>query len=249
MGLPARPVRALILVVWAGFFLTLWVGGEAGRYLGPRTTWVVPFGAITLSLAALGYGLLALRDKSRKRVTNWEAAGYFALLVPILAVVIAPRAELGAQAARKKNTSASLASLELGRDRKAAAKAATSAAAANDQVAKIDFLSIASVTTDPAYASDIGIKPGTRVRFVGFTVRSGKPDRFRIARFLISCCAADAVPVLIEVKAGDKEIPPDNAWVDLTGRLQKEREKLLVEAESMTSAEVPEKPHLTFWGE
>lgn len=114
----------------------------------------------------------------------------------------APRAALGAQAARKKNTSASLASIELGRDRKAAAKAATSAASANDQVAKIDFLSLASVTTDPGYASDIGVKPGTKVRFVGFTVRSSKPGRFQIARFLISCCAADALPVFIEVKAG-----------------------------------------------
>jgi uncharacterized repeat protein (TIGR03943 family) len=252
MGLPARPLRAAILVVWAGFFLALWVGGDADRYLGPRTTWVVPFGAITLSLAAIGYGLLTLRDLgdgSRKRLTTLESVSYFALLIPIFAVFIAPRAELGAQAARKKSTNASLAAVELGEDRRASAQAAASAAAANDQVAKIDFLSLASVTTDPGYAKDIGVKAGTRVRFIGFVVRTGKPDRFRLARFLISCCAADAVPVFIEVKAMGNEIPADNAWVDIAGRLQRHDGKLIVEAESITPTDQPADPYLTFWGE
>lgn len=252
MGLPARPLRAAILIVWAGFFVALWFGGDADRYLGPRTTWVVPFGAITLSLAAIGYGLLTLRDigdGSRKRLTTLESVSYFALLIPILAVFIAPRAELGAQAARKKSTNASLAAVELGKDRKAAARAATSAAAANDQVAKIDFLSLASVTTDPGYAKDIGVKAGTRVRFIGFTVRTGKPDRFQLARFLISCCAADAVPVFVEVKAMGNEIPADNEWVDVAGRLGRHDGTLLVEAESLTPTEQPNDPYLTYWGE
>jgi uncharacterized repeat protein (TIGR03943 family) len=252
MGLPARPLRAAILIVWAGFFVALWFGGDADRYLGPRTTWVVPFGAITLSLAAIGYGLLTLRDLgdgSRKRLTTLESASYFALLIPILAVFIAPRAELGAQAARKKSTNANLAAVELGKDRKAAAQAAASAAATNDQVADIDFLSLASVTTDPGYAKDIGVKPGTRVRFLGFTVRTGKHDRFQLARFLISCCAADAVPVFVEVKAMGNEIPADNAWVDVAGRLEQHKGKLIVEAESITPAEQPDEPYLTFWGE
>jgi uncharacterized repeat protein (TIGR03943 family) len=252
MGLPARPLRAAILVIWAGFFVALWFGGDADRYLGPRTTWVVPFGAIALFLVAVGYGLLALRDigeGSHKRLTTLESVGYFALLIPILAVFVAPRAELGAQAARKKSTNASLAAVELGKDRKQAAQAAASEAAANDQVAKIDFLSLASVTTDPGYAKDIGVKAGTRVRFIGFTVRTGKPDRFRLARFLISCCAADAVPVFVDVKAMGNEIPADNAWVDIAGRLQRLEGMLIVEAESIRPTDQPDEPYLTFWGD
>jgi uncharacterized repeat protein (TIGR03943 family) len=246
MGISARPVRAVILFVWAGFFLTLWLGGEADRYLGPRTTWVAPFGALTLSLAAIGYGLLTLRGASGSRLTRFEAIGHFVLLVPILAVVLVPRAELGAQAARKKDTNRSLAAVQLGPAKKAAAKAAAAAAAQQkNEIAKIDFVSLASVTTDPGYARDIGVQPRTRVRFVGFVVRTGRSDRFRLARFLISCCAADAVPVFIDVKAGGEPIPPDNAWLEVTGGLVQERGAFLVAAESLKRVDAPSNPYVT----
>jgi uncharacterized repeat protein (TIGR03943 family) len=248
IGLGARPVRALVLITWAGFFVTLWAGGDAERYLGPRTTWVVPFGAVTLSAAALGYGVLALRSSSGRQLTGLEAAGSFALIVPILAVLVVPRAELGAQAARKKDTNRGVAVAELSKARKDATRAAASAAAGEKtQVAKIDFLSLASVTTDPAYARDIGIKVGTRVRFTGFTVRTGEPGRFQLARFLISCCAADAVPVFIEVDARGAEIPPDNAWLDVTGKVAKHRGEYVVAAESLAPTERPSNPYLTSW--
>jgi uncharacterized repeat protein (TIGR03943 family) len=246
MGISARPVRAAILFAWAGFFLLLWVGGEADRYLGPRTTWVAPFGALTLWLAAIGYGLLTLRGSSGRRLTRFEAIGHFVLLVPILAVVLVPRAELGAQAARKKDTNRSLAAVQLGGAKRAAAKAAAAAAAQQkNEVAKIDFVSLASVTTDPGYARDIGVKPGTRVRFVGFVVRTGRADRFRLARFLISCCAADAVPVFIDVKVKRDPIPPDNAWLEVTGGLVPERGGFLVAAESLKRVGEPSSPYVT----
>ena len=249
MRLSARPVRALVLIAWSGFFVSLWISGEADRYLGPRTTWVVSFGAVALTAAALAYGLLAIRDASGKHLTRWEATGYLALLVPILAVLIVPRAELGAQAARKKSTNRSLASMQIATTKRAAARAAAeAAAAANDPVAKIDFLSVATVTSDPSYASDIAVKPGTRVRLVGFVVRGGKPARFRLARFLISCCAADAVPVFVDVKAHTTEIPEDNDWLEVTGRLVRRQGWFFLQAESMTTIPTPEKPYLTTWG-
>lgn len=249
MNVPARPVRALVLMAWAGFFLVLWIVGDADRYLGPRTTWVAPFGAILLSAAAGGYGLLALRSRPSRRLTPLEGMGLLALLVPILAVLVVPRAELGAQAARKKDTNRSLAAVQQsGAKRAAAEAAAAAAAAARNQIADIDFLSLASVTTDPGYARDIGVKPGIRVRFLGFTVRTERPDRFRLARFLISCCAADAVPVFIDVKAEGKPIPRDNDWVDVVGRLRREEGAFVVVAEKMTRTDAPAKPYLTTWG-
>jgi uncharacterized repeat protein (TIGR03943 family) len=113
------------------------------------------------------------------------------------------------------------------------------------EIAKIDFVSLASVTTDPGYARDIGVQPGTRVRFVGFAVRTGRSDRFRLARFLISCCAADAVPVFIDVKAGREPIPPDNAWLEVTGGLVQERGAFLVAAESLKRVDAPSNPYVT----
>jgi uncharacterized repeat protein (TIGR03943 family) len=246
MGLSSRPLRALVLVAWAGFFVSLWIAGDADRYLGPRTTWVVPFGAITLSLAAVAYGVLALREGSSRPVTRIEALGHFALLVPIMAVLVVPRAELGAQAARKKDTNRSIAAAQLSEAKKSAAKAAI-AATKKEEISDIDFLSIASITTDPRYANYIGVKAGVLVRFVGFVVQTDQPDRFRLARFLISCCAADAVPVFVEVDAGGQTIPGDNSWLDITGRLTKENGKFIVAAKSMVQTQQPSDPYLTSW--
>jgi putative membrane protein len=249
MRLSARPVRAIILLAWAAFFVSLWASGDADRYLGPRTTWVVPFGAITLSLAALGYGALALRGGSSRRVSRVEALGHFALLAPILAVLLVPQAELGAQAARKKDTNRNLALAQIGKAKKSEAQAATKAAAASkDEIAPIDFLSIASVTTDPGYAEQINVKPGTRVRFIGFAVQGGPAGTFQITRFLISCCAADAVPVMIAVDPGAQAVPPDDTWLDVTGRLATRQGSYVVEAESMRPVAAPSEPYLTFWG-
>jgi uncharacterized membrane protein len=52
MRLDLRSIRALALVAWAGVFTWLWVSGESVRYLGPRTQWVVPVGAIGLTLCS-----------------------------------------------------------------------------------------------------------------------------------------------------------------------------------------------------
>ena len=248
MGLPARPARALVLIAWAGFFVSLWMVGDSDRYLGPRTTWVVPFGAITLSLAAVGYGLLTLKGRPSRPLARTELLGHLALILPILAVLVVPRAELGAQAARKKDTNRGVAVAELAKAKRAAAKAAV-AAANEKEISKIDFLSIASVTSDPGYAGYIGVKPGTRVQFLGFAVTTGEPDRFRLARFLISCCAADAVPAFVEVSAEGQAIPPDNAWLKVTGELVKnDQGKFVVAAESMEQTQAPSNPYLTSWG-
>ena len=48
MRLDLRSIRALALVAWASVFAWLWITGESVRYLGPRTQWVVPVGAIWL---------------------------------------------------------------------------------------------------------------------------------------------------------------------------------------------------------
>ena len=42
-------------MAWGALFAWLWLSGESVRYLGPRTQWVVPVGALGLTLAAAGY--------------------------------------------------------------------------------------------------------------------------------------------------------------------------------------------------
>jgi hypothetical protein len=98
MRLDLRSIRAIGLAAWGALFGWLWLSGESVRYLGPRTQWVVPLGAIGLTLAAAGY-LRATRDMPSSRARPLELAGLAALLIPILAAGTLAHAQLGSLAA------------------------------------------------------------------------------------------------------------------------------------------------------
>jgi len=60
---------------------------------------------------------------------------------------------------------------------------------------------------------------GTSVRLTGFVAgRDG--DGFRLARYQIACCAADAVPVVVRVVGIQSGIPSRDGWVTVTGRFE-----------------------------
>ena len=48
MRLGTGAARTLVLAAWAALFAVLWAADEGQRYLGPRTQWVIPFGALAL---------------------------------------------------------------------------------------------------------------------------------------------------------------------------------------------------------
>jgi hypothetical protein len=110
MRLDVRSVRALVLVAWAALFTWLWVSGESVRYLGPRTQWVIPVGAIGLALAGAGY-LLSTSHRDGRR----EGLGLAALLAPVLAALVLANAQLGALAASNKLSSRGIDSAALAR--------------------------------------------------------------------------------------------------------------------------------------
>jgi uncharacterized repeat protein (TIGR03943 family) len=56
---------------------------------------------------------------------------------------------------------------------------------------------------------------GATVRLTGF-VAGTDADGFRLARYQIACCAADAVPVVLRV-VGAREVPARDQWVTVTG--------------------------------
>ena len=59
---------------------------------------------------------------------------------------------------------------------------------------------------------------GATVRLTGF-VAGTDPDGFRLARYQIACCAADAVPVVLRV-VGAREVPARDQWVTVTGAFE-----------------------------
>jgi uncharacterized repeat protein (TIGR03943 family) len=57
---------------------------------------------------------------------------------------------------------------------------------------------------------------GATVQLTGF-VAGAEPGGFRLARYQIACCAADAAPVVVRVLAGGARVPARDRWVTVTG--------------------------------
>jgi uncharacterized repeat protein (TIGR03943 family) len=60
---------------------------------------------------------------------------------------------------------------------------------------------------------------GVPVKLTGF-VAGGEAGGFRLARYQIACCAADATPVDLRVVGTSGPPPSDDAWVTVTGTFQ-----------------------------
>jgi uncharacterized membrane protein YcgQ (UPF0703/DUF1980 family) len=61
---------------------------------------------------------------------------------------------------------------------------------------------------------------GAMVKLTGF-VADAAPDGFRLARYQIACCAADAAPVVIRVVGVHSGVPPLDQWVTVIGRFER----------------------------
>jgi uncharacterized repeat protein (TIGR03943 family) len=60
---------------------------------------------------------------------------------------------------------------------------------------------------------------GNTIQLTGF-VASDESGAFRLARYQIACCAADAIPVVVRVTGTSGDPPPIDEWVTVTGRFQ-----------------------------
>jgi uncharacterized repeat protein (TIGR03943 family) len=236
MSLDLRTLRALTLAAWAALFTWLWASGESVRYLGPRTQWVVPVGAIGLTLAAAGY-LRATRDGPRVRLSAREGLGLAALLVPVLAAAVLAHAQLGALAASNKLSSRGIDASALAR-------------LASKDAKQIGFLQLNAAGRDEQLTRELGLVAGKPVELTGFVSASeGGTRPFTLSRFYITCCVADAVPVGVRVfpPGKDPRLHRDD-WIDVTGVLAHLHREWVVRALRIERVKPPSDPYLSFAG-
>ncbi len=85
------------------------------------------------------------------------------------------------------------------------------------------------------------------VQVQGFVIPDARPDHFILARFLVSCCAADAYPVGLPVRwPGAADLQADT-WLRLEGKMAVEHWKgspqLVIAAERIELLPVPANPY------
>ena len=203
-----RALRAVGLVAWAAFFDYLWLSGRSVDYVGPRTTWVVAFGAIALSAASVLYlsGLFTRQQSSAP--TGRELGRLLVILAPIMLAFAAPSATLGAQAVEQKR----------------AADGATSLARLEGYDGSIRLYDLAAASYSPDFAAERGVAEGLQVSVDGFVSKVSGSGAIELSRFLASCCAADAMPYSVDVilPSGAPRLEK-NQWLQVSGQVAEEQ--------------------------
>lgn len=95
-----------------------------------------------------------------------------------------------------------------------------------------------------------GRHAGQPVRVTGFVYRNDRlpGDWFLVARFVVQCCAVDATPIGLPVRAPEGKAPEAGSWVSVEGtwevaEVRGERKAVIAPA-TVTPTERPEQPYL-----
>ncbi len=109
----------------------------------------------------------------------------------------------------------------------------------------LSSVSLQTIVTDgPAMA-------GRRIATIGRTYRdpSLPDDTFLIFRFVVACCAADAVPIAVLVQTNQQPLPESDQWIRIEGRItvsqSANQPQIAIIDASHSRVKPPDAPYLT----
>jgi uncharacterized repeat protein (TIGR03943 family) len=195
--------QAFVLLLLGGALLRLATTDALLRYVRPvAAPWVLLAGAAMVALA-----LWSLLPSSRRtdgvepdeHGHHGASRAAWLLLAPVVAIIVVAPPALGAYSARRLPVSA----IE-------APSRHVSPLTGSDPVrlSLLDYYSRAAFDGGRTLT-------GHRIALTGFMLRS-EPGGFQMARLVITCCAADAQPVVVSVRT-PAVAPHRETWVTVTG--------------------------------
>jgi uncharacterized repeat protein (TIGR03943 family) len=235
---PTRPPRPInyaaltdvLLLSGTGALLTVkWMRGALDFYIHPRYTVLVLLAALVLFLM----GGARLRDLFAPRAGQRLTTLHLLLALPLLLGVLVPAQPLGADTLAGRG-------LDL-----------TNAPLLSQQAVEgdpIDWNLLEWTTALSLRGDELRGEPVDVVGFVFQDERVGR-DAFYVARYVITCCAADGAAAGLPVQWPDGDTLPTNTWVRVQGTLATTtigdgQTIPAVAADSVEPIEQPESPYL-----
>lgn len=227
---PTRTAVALALAAWAGLFWFVLLSGRISLYLGTRTNWVVPTGAVILTAAFLGR-VASVRVADPQPISTRDATALSILILPVVILLAVPPAALGSYAVGRRSAGAAFAS---------------TAGAAIPETGDLSMVAVASALSDRATMRVLVQRAGSTVSFTGFISRqSDEPaTEFLLNRFVITCCVADAIDTQVRVADAPPGQFKSDQWVRVTGKIYPLGREVIVDASSVASVPRPKHPYL-----
>lgn len=242
-----RETQNVLLLLLGGALLKISLNGQYLRYVKPSLQpWLIACGAVAVGLAAVGI-LRDLRDRGRHGTDGAGGPDHehqhssrspWLLMLPVLAIFLIAPPALGSDKVTRSG------------DRSIAAQAPGGRVDA-DFVALPDEpapqLTIGDAVTRAVW-DDGGSLEGRTIRLVGFAAR-GDDGVTYLARLVVGCCAADAIPVKVRLDGGVADQYAPDTWLEVRGEI---RSGTATEAngfaplfavEAITPVEAPENPY------
>ena len=227
---PARVLSGVALAAWAGMFWFLLATDRTSLYLSARTAWVVPVGAVILTVAAIGR-LASARLENPDPAGPKEIFGMALIVFPVVTLLALPPASLGSYAASRRSslTSGSFVST-----------------ADDIQSGELSLVDVSGALRSRDAMRALVQRAGDRVDFTGFVRREGSmpANEFVLTRFLISCCVADALSAEVRVVGAPPGQFKSDQWVRVSGAMYPLGREVIVDATDVVKVDRPERPYL-----
>jgi len=195
--------RSVLLVVLGATAVWLWWSGEALNYVRPGLAPFLLAGGVVVVLLGLlpPLGLLGEQAAGHADGHRHKARVGWLLLVPVLVVMLVQPAALGSYAVSSRSV------VPGGGDGQYPPLAAPVRGAVPMPMAEF----VTRAVRDPGQSL-----VGVRVRLVGFVAPGEGAGGYRLTRFVIFCCAADA-EALQAVVRGDPTPRTRDQWLEVEG--------------------------------
>jgi uncharacterized repeat protein (TIGR03943 family) len=228
---PSGVAGSLVLGAWAALFWFLWFTGREAFYLSTRTDWVVPVAAVLLTAATIGR-LASARVVAPKPLAARELWIMGLMVVPVVLVLFAPVTTLGTFSAGKRSSFSG-----------------TGFATSAGDIAsgELTLIDVAAGETSPEGERALAKRAGETVRFIGFVaIRDDTAaDEFLLARYVVSCCVADATIAEVRVVNVTPGQFANEDWVEVTGTIYPIGREVIVDASDIVEVGRPDRPYLT----
>lgn len=227
---PPRVMSSIALAAWAALFWFLIASDRTSLYLSSRTDWVVPMGAIVLTIAAAGR-LASARRPEPEAMSRRDALGLGLIILPVVTVLALPPAALGGYAASRRSslTSGSFVS-----------------STEDIESGDLSLVDVSGALRSPDAMRALVQRAGEEVDFTGFVTKSGDmaANEFILTRFLISCCVADALSTQVRVVGAPPGGFKADEWVRVQGQVYPVGREIIVDASDVVKVPRPKHPYL-----
>lgn len=234
----------LAIAAWGILMLKYWITGKLYLLIHPDYFWLAILAGIALLIIAFFKGLQIWQHRRRPEIPNvmhislfppgWGS--FLLLATAILGLTITPRV-FASQTALDRGVTESLVGTR-------SQPQAFRATMRPEERSLVDWIRTLNVYPEPdAYT-------GQKVKVQGFVIHPpnvGEKYIF-LARFVLSCCAADAYPVglPVEIASSRQQYPPDT-WLEIEGQMTTqsvtEKRQLTIKATSIKKIPQPKNPY------